>query len=177
MSDKQPDGGNAGPGLDMTAAEPKVTSGDVVPAADTPETPGRAGGRLVNELQAIRDALKARMAGVRAHLADARNGDHRATVSALTGLIDLVRDMLGSDQPEDSLRGALADLAAGRVDDARKSLEAARSALLAGDARSHTRNAGTVVDRIEDALFKLASDDPAACARLTEVALDLAEGV
>ncbi len=175
MSDKQPDGGDAGPGPNVAASDAGATSA-VTDPVEAPETDSLPGGRLVNELQAIRDALKARMAGVRAHLADARNGDHRATVSALTGLIDLVRDMLGPDRPEDSLRGALVDLAAGRVDDARKFLEVARSTLLAGKAHADMRNAGAVVDRIDDALFKLASDDHAACARLTQVALEIVGG-
>jgi hypothetical protein len=130
---------------------------------------------MVSELQAIRDALKARISGVRVHLAHARNGDHRATVSALTALTDLVREMLGPDSPSDSLRGALADLAAGRTDDARMALDAARAVLASGRTPFEAGESDAIVAVIDGALHALGLADLAGCSRLTVTALDLVE--
>jgi hypothetical protein len=109
------------------AAVPISADTAAPPADDRTPPPGRT----LSRLQVLRNALRARVTGVRAHLEHAQWGDHRATASALRMLTDLVADMLGPDTPEDSLRGALSDLTAGRTEDARKSMEAARETLRA----------------------------------------------
>lgn len=180
MSDKQPDG--AGPANDVTRPEgpgadaPHAVTDTGTDATETISFPSQPPGRAGSEWQTIRTALKARIAGVRAHLTHACNGDHRATVAALTALTDLVRDMFGPDSPEDSLRGALADVAASRIDDARTALEAARTVLTRGqgpaaDAAEHEAAEGAIAA----ALLALTAGDRSACAELIQTALDHVE--
>jgi hypothetical protein len=168
LTDKHPDGRDAAPGPDAPAAVNDL-------AAEPVTIPTRPPGRVVSELQAMRDALRARIAGVRAHLAHARNGDHRATVSALAALTDLVREMLGPDSPSDSLRGALADLAAGRTDDAQAALNAAKHVLASGRTPFEARERDAIVAVIGGALHALSLADLGGCSRLTATALDLVE--
>lgn len=122
MSDKQPDGADAGPANEVVVpsegpgADAQDAAIDSVADAERTTFPADPPHRFTSEWQTIRTALKARIAGVRGHLTHACNGDHRATAAALTALTDLVRDMFGPDSPEDGLRGALTDLEAGRID-------------------------------------------------------------
>jgi hypothetical protein len=125
----------------------------------------------------LRAVLRTRIAGVRAHLADAAKGDTRATVSALGGLTDLIHLLFANDTPADSLNAALAALAAGRTDDVRKALEAARASLIAGQTGAGTEPGGVVVtvQVIESAESTLAAGDRADCQRLIETALEMAD--
>ena len=86
-----------------TAGMPPVAMAAMPPAGDAAEAvltpPGDdTDAERRGSAEAFRDALKARIGGVRAHLVDAAAGDHRATVSALTKLTDLVDYMLGPDR-------------------------------------------------------------------------------
>jgi hypothetical protein len=178
LSDKQPDGIDAGPAHDVSPPDGPVADApdaatDTI--AEVTSFPMKPPGRAVSEWQAIRTALKARIAGVRAHLTHACNGDHRATVAALTALTDLVRDMFGPDNPEDSLRGALADLAAGRTDDARTALDAARTVLARRQGSVGAAGQEAAEGAISAALLALAIGDRSACTDLIETALDHVE--
>ena len=181
MNDKQPDGASAGPANDVEIPPegpgPGAQDAAINTVADAELTtfPADPPHRLTSEWQTIRTALKARIAGVRGHLTHACNGDHRATVAALTALTDLVRDMFGPDSLEDSLRGALADLASGRIDDARTALDAARTVLASGQAPIGAAASEAADGAIAAALQALSSGDRTACAELTGKALDLVE--
>jgi hypothetical protein len=136
--------------------------------AENPQPRGRA------TFDRVREALKARIGGVRAHLADAAAGDHRATVAALTKLTDLVHEMFGPDRSDHSLRSALTALAAGRNDYARGALEAARASLSAGDAHLGPEESDAVAT-IERAEAAIGAGDRVTATRLIETALDLVE--
>ena len=201
MNDGNPAADAAGPAPVVTVAPgPAAPGGETVdtnkaadagpkPGADAPSGaigleatpaedvtfPARPTGRVASELERVRDALKARIGGVRVHLADAAKGDHRATVAALTRLTDLVHDMFGPDRPEDSLRGALADLAAGRTEDARTALHSARAVLASETTAFEAGESEAIVAVIDGALHALDQADVAGCSRLAMTALDLVE--
>jgi len=140
------------------------------PGAHEPESHARS---LDGEIAAMRARIKAGLAGVRGLLSTASNGDHRATVSALSGLTNLVHEMLGPDTPSDSLRGALADLAAGRTEDARTALTAARTVLASGKPGVDPAEREEIDGTIGGALLALERGDRAASAMLAQTALDM----
>ena len=149
-----------------------IAADPAAPPTDDPTPPPR---RTLGPLQMLRNALRARVTGVRAHLEHAQWGDHRATASALRMLTDLVADMLGPDTPEDSLRGALSDLTAGRTEDARKSLEAARETLRAQGAGTEAGGVDKAVALIGAAEVTLLAGDRADAQSLIERALAVIE--
>lgn len=165
-----------GPLIDFAPdAPPGVAAGVAVaiePGAEAPaDDPTPPTGRMLSPLQMLRNALKARITGIRGHLVHAEWGDHRATAAALRMLTDLVADMLGPDTPEDSLRGALSDLVAGRTTDAEKSLGAALAVLRAGDTGIETHRVDALAGTIEAAQATLQVGDRADAQRLIEAAL------
>lgn len=145
---------------------------DSDPAADAIAAPPV---HTTNIFQTLRAALKGRVTAIRAHLEHARYGDHRGTVAALTHLTDLVSDMFGPDSPEDSLRGALSDLAAGRSDDARKALKAANVSLRAEGTGIEAERINALVALIAAAEATLQAGDRADARNLVERALAIIE--
>lgn len=157
---------------DVVAARAEFVSHQE-PAAPAPLLLTGPASRPVRRANAVRDALKARIPGIRAHLTDAANGDHRATVSALTRLTDLVHDMFGPDSPEDSLRAGLTALAAGRDNGARSALDAASTTLRDGETYLEAGKTEAIMASIAEAEGALAAGDRAACQRLIEIALGM----
>jgi hypothetical protein len=124
--------------------------------------------------QKIRAEFRDRLAHVRTHIETARNGDWRSGAEGLSLLTELVHDMLGADTPADTLRNALAAMAAGRTYDALGLLQAARTALAAGDSNDPGKpeQNDAAIENIDEALAALAAGRRADCMRLTEAALD-----
>lgn len=82
--------------VDADSPEPAL----VVPEAEDEAVTARAKALVErsrqesSEIDRLLAGFRAKIAIVRSHLPDARNGDHRATAAALTALTDLVHDML-----------------------------------------------------------------------------------
>jgi hypothetical protein len=126
----------------------------------------------------FRDGVRAKLDQVSAHIAAARNGDHRGMADGLAAVVDLLGSQLGHDAPEDCLRTALAALASGRTVDAAQALAEARTGLTTLTTGPYIRGYSPgswgperTVEKIDAASAALTAGDRPTCLRLTEEAL------